>query len=322
MTRAVLGIDTSCYTTSCALMGLDYHVLGDARQALQVALGQRGLRQSEAFFQHVQHMPRVLFEAIGQSQGIELVAICVSDKPDERLDSYMPVFHAGLSFAQALASAQNLALYQTTHQRGHLAAASLGLHLPARQYLAIHLSGGTTQVLLMDDDALSCLGGTTDISAGQLLDRLGVAMGLAFPAGPWLEKIARDHAPLGRYPVSQQGQSISLSGAEAAALRDLEQGQLTHGQIAAELFDVIARTVLRLCQWAVQDTGVNTLLLTGGVLSSSLLRSMLDQRREKRRMALQLIYGKPEYSGDNAVGIAAIGVQKYLQGEKTKWPSF
>ncbi|MBQ9198249.1 MAG: O-sialoglycoprotein endopeptidase, partial [Clostridia bacterium] len=185
----VLGIDTSCYTTSVAAAG-ENGVICSHRRLLPVQQGARGLRQSEAVFAHIRQLPE-LFESAMESLGERTVdAICVSSKPRDDEASYMPVFQAGLSFARVTAAAMRVPLIQTTHQRGHVRAALQDSGLAAERYLALHLSGGTTEVLLMAGNALELISGTRDLHAGQLIDRVGVALGLPFPAGPYLEKLA------------------------------------------------------------------------------------------------------------------------------------
>jgi N6-L-threonylcarbamoyladenine synthase len=225
----------------------------------------------------------------------------------------MPVFRAGASFAQAAASVLGSPCYFTTHQRGHLAAALLGKPDFPQDYLTFHLSGGTTQLLRHRPDGIAVLGGTEDVSAGQLLDRLGVAMGMRFPAGAEMEKLGMDAGPMGRYASSVRGYALHFSGAEAAAVRDMESGAIPPAQIAAELFDVIARSIWKLAAAAAEDTGLSDVLLCGGVASSGLLMELLSARTRKARSALRFVRGEPVLSSDNAVGVALIGLQKYRE---------
>lgn len=312
MRRAFLGLDTSCYTTSCALVGEDGNVEADARMGLTVPLGERGLRQSEAVFAHLKQLPAVLEQAFGQAGPVSLLGVCASGKPVDAEDSYMPVFQAGVSFGKALAVSGSVPFYLTTHQRGHFSAAEIGqTDLPGR-HLAVHLSGGTTEILLREVESIQRLGGTGDISAGQLLDRLGVALGAAFPAGPYMEKLAEDVRATGRYPVSFRDGLVSFSGAEAAAVRDVRQEALAPEQVSAELFDHLARSLARLIQFWSERTGVEAALVTGGVASSALLRNRLENRLGKAAPQIKLLFGKREYAGDNAVGVARIGLNRLL----------
>ncbi len=306
----VLGFDTSCYTTSCALVSLEGQVLVSVRLPLEVALGDRGLRQSEAVFKHLRQIPQAFRQALDQAGRPAVGAVCVSAAPTDRAGSYMPVFVAGLSFAQGIAQALDVPCFETSHQQGHFAAARIGLEGLGLPHLGLHLSGGTTEILRIDHESAVMLGGSADISAGQLIDRVGVALGLPFPAGPALEKLARACQPAGRYPaILKDEMSCSFSGAEAQAMRDIASG-LPGEEIAAKVFDCVARVALKMGAAAAGRIGVNDLLITGGVASSSLLREMLIRRVTGRGMPISLHFGQAQYAGDNAAGVAAIGLEK------------
>lgn len=300
-----IGIDTSCYTTSAAACTPDGRVLCAQRKLLPVKAGGRGLRQSEAVFAHIKQLPDVLEGVFSALDGARVAAVCASAKPRDADDSYMPVFLAGLSHAKALSSALRVPMYETSHQRGHVRAAMIGNDCPAR-FVALHLSGGTTETLLKDGDALALLGGGKDLHAGQLVDRLGVKMGLPFPAGPYMEQLARAcQAPAqGLLPVSIQDGWCSFSGAETKALALMDT--LSKPSLALEVYDLLARSVLRLLTAACEKAHADFALVSGGVASSLLLREMLARRLEKTKSPLTVCFGRPEYSGDNAVGVALL----------------
>ena len=307
---AVLGIDTSCYTTSAALVSVEGELLGSARRLLTVGEGERGLQQSQGLFQHVKNLP----DMIGQvMQGApQICAVCASVRPRPAEESYMPVFRAGESQARAAAALLRVPFYPVSHQEGHVRAAMVDAGIDAgRPFLALHLSGGTTEILLADQGRLTLLGGSLDLHAGQLVDRTGVRMGLGFPAGPALEKLAMQAAPQGLLGVSIKGTSCNLAGAENKIERWLAQGELSREQIAAEVFDFLCRTIERMIENACEATGARQALLAGGVASSTLLRGMLNARAKKRRLNCRLYYAHPELSGDNAVGVALLGAERY-----------
>lgn len=229
MKRIYLGIDTSCYTTSVALMDEAGQLLGEARQILSVKPGRCGLQQSEMVFQHTRNLPRLMEEAVGQvigcvktgagsvangvaveedgtanasglaglaSAGYELAAIGVSGYPRPLENSYMPAFLAGLSVARSLAAVTGARLEIISHQENHLEAGLWSAGGPAvDRFLLLHASGGTTDVLLaelqpMGRYSITEVGGSLDLHAGQFVDRIGVALGLQFPTGPALEALA------------------------------------------------------------------------------------------------------------------------------------
>lgn len=313
MTGAVLGLDTSCYTTSCALVNPWGQVIADKRKMLLVPFGGRGLRQSEAVFQHIRGLPGLMEQAMEQAVRPDIIAVCASETPLDAPRSYMPVFLSGASFGKAISAVLKVPYYGTTHQRGHFAAAEIGTEKLNPKHLAVHLSGGTTEITLREGDSIRHIGGSRDISAGQLLDRIGVMLGFSFPAGLQMEKLAAQGNPTGRYPSAVKEGDLHFSGAEAAAKRDFEQKALTPADIAAELFDVISRSLVKLCLFAAQQTKACDILVTGGVASSGLLREQLPCRAEKHDYPFRFHFGSPAYSGDNAAGVAMIGLRKYYQ---------
>ena len=307
-----LGLDTSCYTTSAALCFQDASPV-QFRRLLPVPKGERGLRQSEAVFAHVRQIDSVLLPLLDAAPE-PISCVCASVSPRDGEDSYMPVVQVGASQGKALAAALRVPFFTTTHQRGHIFAAKYGTGLEKDTFLALHLSGGTTDVLFMDRDHLEPLGASMDLHAGQLVDRIGVKLGLPFPAGPYLEALARQGTNGNRVPVSMDidGLNCHLSGAESQLLRLIETGEKKEN-VAAEVYGALCRTVLRLLAGAAEKTGVGDALIAGGVASSQLLRDMLLERNEKRRLGLRLYFGRPEFSGDNAVGAALIGLQRLIK---------
>ena len=241
----VLGIDTSCYTTSVAAAD-ENGVLTSNRRLLPVQPGARGLRQSEAVFAHIRQLPELYEKTLSELTQQRVDAVCVSARPRDDGDSYMPVFLSGVSFARVAAASLHVPLMETTHQRGHVRAALEDSGLTGGRYLALHLSGGTTEVLLMDAQQLTLLSGTRDLHAGQLIDRVGVAMGLPFPAGPSLEKLAMQGKSQSRLPVSMEAGDCHFSGAEARAMQWIQAGEVPVEDTAAEVFSLVERTVLRL----------------------------------------------------------------------------
>lgn len=310
MTGVILGIDTSCYTTSCAAVTTEGRLLTSERMLLPVRPGERGLRQSDGVFAHIKQFPVVLERAYDKIAGLPVCAVCVSEKPADGEASYMPVFQTGLSFAKCLAVAYGVPLIKTTHQRGHFEAAQIGIEPLMEPYTALHLSGGTTDFVRVSlDGSIECFYTSLDLHAGQLFDRVGVRMGLPFPAGRHLEKIAVNVKPLGRYAAIAKENGICLSGVEAAAMRDMDEGGISCPQIAAELYDVLARLIVK----AIIRFGIApaSMLITGGVASSMLLRERLHERMEKARLPFTVHFGNPDFCADNAAGVAMIGLKEW-----------
>lgn len=316
--RAVLGIDTSCYTTSAALVSLEGEQIASSRVLLTVEAGERGLQQSQGLFQHVRNLPQMVENVMAQAPDARICAISASVRPRPVEDSYMPVFRAGESQARAAAALLRVPFYPVSHQEGHVRAALVDSGIDREKpFLALHLSGGTTEVLLCRGAELTLIGGSLDLHAGQLIDRTGVRMQMPFPAGPSLEKLAMQGKPQGLLGVSVKGTSCNLAGAENKAARWLEEGLLTREQIAAEIFDFLSRTIVRMIEAACEQTDCRQALLAGGVASSALLHDMLLDRAKKRRFQGRLCFAHPELSGDNAVGVALLGADAFSAEKQT-----
>ena len=306
---AVLGIDTSCYTTSAALVSVEGELLGSARRLLTVGEGERGLQQSQGLFQHVKNLP----DMIGQvMQGApQICAVCASVRPRPAEESYMPVFRAGESQARAAAALLRVPFYPVSHQEGHIRAALVDSGVDAQQpFLALHLSGGTTEVVTVDAGAIALAGGSNDLHAGQFIDRVGVRLGLPFPAGPALETMARRGNAEARLPIWVRGGVCSFSGSESAAQRMIDVDALSADDMAAEVFSCVARTVAKMIVNAAHEREIHPVLLAGGVASSTLLRELVEKRVKKQDARVRLYWGRPELSGDNACGPALIGWER------------
>lgn len=316
MSQIVIGLDTSCYTTSVAAVTVEGQVLASCRKLLPVKEGERGLRQSEAVFIHVRQLPERLEELAAYTQGHQIVAVCASRQPRDEEESYMPVFQVGDAQARGLAAMLGVPCFASTHQRGHVAAAMVDSGVEEGDLLAVHLSGGTTELLSLRGDDLMLLGGTLDLHAGQFVDRVGVALGLPFPAGPHLEKLAVAGRSEAKLPANMADQDLHchFSGAETQVQRWIKQGAMPKEDIAREVYDLLARTVSRMILAGGRDTGIRQVLIAGGVASSQLFRQLVTERIRKKDKGFRVCFGRPEYSGDNAVGAALIGAKKYREG--------
>jgi N6-L-threonylcarbamoyladenine synthase len=318
----ILAIDTSAYTTSVALMSPQGVLLQDRRRLLPVASGQRGLRQAEALFQHVRHLPAVLESALAQLTGARVVAVAASSAPRPVAHSYMPVFLAGAGVGRAVAASSGIPFWEVSHQEGHIWAALWSLRqeftsVPGHPILAVHLSGGTTEAVLMqglgsehiDRPRLEVVGGTSDISAGQFLDRVGVALGLPFPAGPHLDALARQGNPgRARLAPARPSAGVSFSGPESAAKRAIAAG-VAPADVARGVFDCLAESLEIWIAKSATRAGVLDIVLGGGVVCSATLRARLVASRVLS--SWRLWFAAPQMSSDSAVGVAAWAAARY-----------
>ena len=309
-----LGIDTSCYTTSVAVVGEEGSILADLRIPLIVGNQARGLRQSEMVFQHLKNLPGIFPR---EYSGFKAVAASVKPRPVE--GSYMPVFRVAEGFGEVVARSCGAAFYALTHQHAHIAAALLGQEADMGTFLALHVSGGTTDVLSAQVERglvrkIGSLGEASDITAGQLIDRIGVKLGLPFPAGPgmsvWAEMGSPDFLKAGT-----AGLSASFSGAETAALHMIEKG-MRQEDVAASVLECVARTLGILILRGREQIKEERTLLFGGVLASPYIRNYLG-----KHIKTGLFFAEPRYASDNACGLArqALYIFQRTQEEVTCW---
>ncbi|MDY5730348.1 MAG: O-sialoglycoprotein endopeptidase [Eubacteriales bacterium] len=302
-----IAYDTSCYTTSIAAVNEDGQVLASCRKMLPVDLGSRGLRQSEAVFKHIQQINEVNEElySVLRSYNYSIKGVGASVTPRGIEESYMPVFTVGTAFAKHIAQSYHVPFVSSNHQLGHIKAAKYLSGLQSNRFLGFHLSGGTTELLLCNNGLISIIGATNDISLGKCLDRVGVAMGLPFPSGVYLEKLAVSSQSEGIIiPSSVHKNPIrcNLSGAETFALSKVKV--ISAEELALSLFKMACNTICKMIVFGVEQTQVYEVLLFGGVASSNLLRTLIQNKMAKLNNRVKIYFGKNEFSGDNAVGVA------------------
>ncbi len=298
---SVLGLDTSNYTTSIAYFDGAQGV--NCSRLLPVKPGQLGLRQSDAVFFHTKSLPELSGRLFSQFSQRDITAIAVSTRPRAVEGSYMPCFLVGYSHAKMLADFLQVPLFEVSHQQGHVAAClhSAGLmELMDRPHLAWHLSGGTTELLLVEPEGknVKCtrIGGTTDISAGQLIDRTGVLLGLPFPAGKHLDALSRDSECTEYFKVKCPGTEFSLSGVQ----NKVEQfaAARSPGDTAAYCLRSVAEAVRQATTNALMQHPGYAVVFSGGVAANSLLRQELSP--------FEPVFCPPQYSTDNALGVAVL----------------
>ena len=221
----------------------------------------------------------------------------------------MPCFLVGEGQGRTLADALGVPFYPVSHQQGHIAAAAWSagrLELLDRPMLAWHLSGGTTELLYVEPDGVNvraqCVGGTSDISAGQLIDRTGVLLGLPFPAGKALDALASESGPVRGFPVKLNDLTFSLSGMENKVKALAEQGE-PPAEIARFTLETVASAVRRATDAARKRWPGLPVLCSGGVASNRLLRTVMSDAA----------FAAPQYSTDNAMGAAILAWRSLRQ---------
>ena len=306
MKRYYLGIDTSCYTTSCAIIDSDFHIVGEARKLLEVKPGERGLQQSNMVFQHTKALPKLMLEL----PQVPISGIGVSGFPRREENSYMPAFMVGLGQSETLSHMLNVPLHIFAHQENHILAALRDLeHIPTEPFLALHLSGGTTELVYCHYQGKGIfeshiIGGSKDLQGGQYVDRIGVAMGLPFPAGKHLEALALQTTEYDPLPSSMKDGWISFAGPCSAAMRRINKtmSNMDKSNLARAVFTSMGNALEKMITYHIKEKPVHTLIAVGGVMSNSLLRKRMETYCKRNRMTLHV--AQPQYSVDNATGNA------------------
>ena len=299
---SVIGIDTSNYTTSIAFFD---GVGGEnCSRLLPVKQGELGLRQSDAVFAHIKSLPELSGRLFSNVRKKDITAIGVSTRPRAVDGSYMPCFMVGYSHAKMLSDAFAVPLVEVSHQQGHVAASvwSAGhLELMDQPHLAWHLSGGTTELLLVEPEGknVKCtrIGGTTDISAGQLIDRTGQLLNLPFPSGKHLDALSREAQQKETFKVKCSNREFSLSGVQ----NKVQQFHAAHGEpveTAAYALRCVAKAVYIASEQALKKYPGLCIVFSGGVASNSMLRDMMKP--------LNPVFSQPQFSTDNAMGVAVL----------------
>ena len=299
---SVIGFDTSNYTTSIAYFD---GVGGEnCSRLLPVKPGELGLRQSDAVFHHTKSLPDLSDRLFSLVDISAVTAVGVSTRPRAVDGSYMPCFLVGYSHAKLLAAALKVPLVECSHQQGHVAASLWSadkLELMDQPHLAWHLSGGTTELLLVEPDGknVRCtrIGGTTDISAGQLIDRTGQLLGLPFPAGKHLDQLSAAAQNKDVYKVKCSGMEFSVSGLQNKVQQYFEASG-DPVETAGYALRCVINGVWQATVHAQNEYPGLPVVFSGGVASNSLLRRLTAP--------LSPVFAQPQFSTDNAMGVAVL----------------
>ena len=306
---SVIGFDTSNYTTSIAFYDGTDGV--NCSKLLPVKAGELGLRQSDAVFHHTKSLPELSGRLFSNINAGDITAIGVSTRPRAVNGSYMPCFMVGYSHAKLLAEALHVPLMECSHQQGHVAASlwSAGrLDLMDTPHLAWHLSGGTTELLLVEPEGrnVKCtrIGGTTDISAGQLIDRTGQLLGQPFPAGKHIDALSREAKNKDLFKVKCSEMEFSLSGVQNKVNAYYENCK-DSVETAGYALRCVCHAVFAATQNAMKAYPGLEVVFSGGVASNAMLREKIAP--------LHPVFSKPEFSTDNAMGVAVLA-HRQLEG--------
>ena len=315
--RYILGIDTSNYKTSVAVTDENQSVICDIRRFLEVKQGEKGLRQSDALFQHVKNLPVLMEEVRSRFDG-PISAVAYSSRPRPLEGSYMPVFLAGESFAKTIADALCVPSYGFSHQEGHIEAVKAYSGLKnTDELLACHFSGGTSELLKVNRSRfgydIEIAGGSKDIAFGQVIDRAGVMLGMKFPAGEEMDGLALAAKTSTKLltPIKVKDSLLNLSGIDTQMKRVLDdlKPDIDNGELIRELFEKIAEAMFKMVAQGADRCDIKKVLMAGGVCSSRFIKNILIDKFEKA--GIEAAFDDTDLSQDNAVGISLLGGKTY-----------
>ncbi|MBQ2389536.1 MAG: peptidase M22 [Clostridia bacterium] len=307
----ILGIDTSNYTTSVALYDEENNIAYNFKKLLPVKSGEKGLRQSDAVFHHTMQIRELLKKAFKITTDISSVGVSIS--PCDNDGSYMPCFMVGQTVAEAISGALNAKLFTFSHQRGHVAAALYScnkLNLIDQRFIAFHFSGGTSDAIIVEPDKekiIKCnvIASSSDLKAGQSIDRAGVMLGLPFPCGKYIDELASKSNAEFKIKPSFSGLNPSFSGVENKCIKMHNEGAVKE-DIAKYAVSYTLSVVDNMTEMILKEYGRLPLVYAGGVMSNSIIRKCMIEKYE-------CSFAKPEFSSDNAVGIAVLAALKEKQ---------
>ncbi len=310
-TDCFVGFDTSNYTTSAAVCTLEGEVIANIKVPLPVREGECGLRQSDAVFAHVRNLPAVTEQLREVLRPYRVLAVGCSTRPRRAEGSYMPCFLSGLAAAEAFSAPLDLPVHQFSHQDGHVMAAVYSSGAPSNApFAAFHVSGGTTEVLLVTPGeggfSVELIGETADLNAGQAIDRVGVMMGLSFPCGRELEQLAATYR--GKLPkprISVRGMTCNLSGLQNLAER-LWRESGDAAMVSAYVLSFIGETLAAMTKGLDERYPGLPIVYAGGVMSNRALQKRLGARKDT-------YFAEPQFSADNAAGVALLTRRAFLK---------
>ena len=334
----VLGIETSCDETGVALYDNEQGLLGDALYSqVKMHAEYGGVVPELASRDHVRKLVPLIREVCNQAGKTlsDVEAIAYTAGP-----GLIGALMVGASTGRALALALNIPAVGVHHMEGHLLAPMLEENPPSFPFVALLVSGGHTQLVRVDGiGEYQLLGESLDDAAGEAFDKAAKMMGLDYPGGPLIAKLAeKGDSSAYSFPrpmTDRPGLDFSFSGLKTFTLNTVEaarkanDGELSEqdaANIAAAFEDAVVETLAIKCRRALQHTGMKHLVIAGGVSANKKLRIRLDEIAKKERSTL--FYARPAFCTDNGAMIAYAGCQRLMAGERAsltitaqpRWP--
>lgn len=314
----ILGIETSCDETGVAIydshQGLLSHML---HSQVKTHAEYGGVVPELASRDHIQHISILTAQALQEAEvdATSINAIAYTQGP-----GLVGALLVGASFAKALAYAWNIPALAIHHMEGHLLAAFLEQDQPEFPFLALLVSGGHTQIILVEDiGKYTILGESIDDAAGEAFDKTAKLLGLDYPGGPLLAKLAEQGTAnrfnFPRPMLDRPGLDFSFSGLKTHALNAIMQNELT-AQTKADLAwafeDAIVDTLIKKVARAITQTNIAQLVIAGGVGANKTLRTRLNNFAHEKQV--KVFYPQLQFCTDNGAMIAYAGYERFKRG--------
>jgi len=299
----ILGIETSCDDTGVALYDSERRELVAHAVHTQAAMHQAygGVVPELASRDHIRRLVPLTKKVLGERELADIDGIGYTEGP-----GLAGALLVGASFAHGLALSLGVPVIGVHHLEGHLLSPMLSARRPEFPFLALLVSGGHTQLLRVGgvgDYAL--LGDTQDDAAGEAFDKTAQLLGLGYPGGPALSRLAESGKP-GRYrlprPMIGSGLDFSFSGLKTAVLTVTKNERPEPADLARAFVDAIVEVLVAKCVRALETAGLTRLVVAGGVGANKQLRAALDA--EAKRRGFDVFYPEPELCTDNGAMIA------------------
>ena len=327
----VLGIETSCDETGVAIYhanrGLINHVL---YSQIEMHSEYGGVVPELASRDHIRKLVPLIKQLIQESQltSADINGIAYTAGP-----GLMGALLVGASTARSLAWTWNIPAIGVHHMEGHLLAPMLEDNPPAFPFVALLISGGHTLLVQVNQIGnYHLLGESLDDAAGEAFDKTAKMLGLAYPGGPKLSKLAEKGHPKIKFPrpmTDRPGLDFSFSGLKTFALNTINASEKTaqdKADIAAAFQLAVAETLAIKCKRALQQTGLKRLIVAGGVSANVQVRALLTEMTLKEQA--QIYFPRLEFCTDNGAMIAYAGCQRLMLGQqqgldifaRPRWP--
>lgn len=309
----ILGIESSCDETSVAVVKNGREVLSNVINT-QISIHELygGVVPEIASRNHVENISPVMKEALKEA-NIQI------DDVDGIACTYGPglvgALLVGVSYAKALSYAANKPLIGVNHIQGHIAANYITYKDLKPPFLTLLISGGNTQLVLVKDyTEFEIFGKTRDDAVGEAFDKIARVIGLGYPGGPKMDKLAREGTPNIVLPkVHIDGLDFSFSGLKTAIINlHHKTPDINKADLAASFEKDVAEILLENTKKAVKETNINKIALAGGVSANSYIRKAFKELEEKEN--IKVYYPELKLCTDNAAMIASAGYYNYLKG--------